>query len=208
MAKDDIYLLTCHYQSNTAICQFGMHYRMGDGTYGTSTALAVCTKFVDDFVPLLLLALSDQVEIDQIAFNPIAKLSNELSSVADLNGADGAVVEEAMPANMCALIHLPTVAPNSKHNGRIYLSGVSEDAIVAGLIDTAPLALIQTFATKLFDPIVPDSPEDADFAPIVLSRFLDGVKRVPPVGFDILEPIAKNEPRQQQSRLTPRRGLA
>ncbi len=207
MAVNDLYVLTVHYKSADAIVQFSMGYRMDSGTYGVSTGLAVCAKFVASYLPNLLLALSDECEVDQISFDPVTNVT-ELGGVANLNNALGLVVGQALPANMAALIHPKTVAPNSKHNGRIYLAGVAEGSIVAGVFDAPSLALIQTFADDLFVDLVPDSPEDATFGPIVISRFENGIKRVPPVGFDILAPLAKNEPRQQQRRMTPRLGLS
>lgn len=207
MAENDLYQLNVHMKVGDSICQFGMGYRMGDGTYGVRTGLAVCAKFVADFLPDLLDAISVDCEVDQIAFLPQG-ITTELAGLANLNNAVGTVIGDPIPANMAALIHLPTVAPNSKHNGRIYIPGIIEDAIAAGLIQAPNLALVQAFATQLFVPIVPDSPEDSDFSPVVISRFVDGVKRVPPVAYDIKLPIAKNEPRQQQKRMTTRVGLS
>lgn len=207
MADGDLYSLTVHLLNEDQPVSFSMGYEQDGGTYGIETGLAVCVKFTADYLPKLLLCLTDDVTVDQLFFNPIG-ISTELAGFANLSGAVGGILGEPLPSNMAALVHLPTVAPNSKHNGRIYLPGIPEASIVGGVISVAQLALIQTWATQMFVDIVPAAPEDATFKPIVISRFVGGVKRVPPIGFDILEPVAKNEVRQQRRRTTRRRGLS
>jgi len=207
VAENDLYQLKVHYQVADAFCQFTMGYRMGDGTYTVDTPFAVIEKYVASYLPSLLQAISTQCEVDHITFGPIG-ISTELAAFGNMDNADGVLVGDALPANMCAIIHLGTVAPNSKHNGRIFISGVPEDVQFEGIMTAPQLQRVQDFADLLFNPLVPDSPEDTDFAPVVISRFVDGVKRVPPVAFDILAPLAKGELRQQQRRTTDRLGIS
>lgn len=207
MAKDDLYLLKVIYNSHDAQCQFGIGYRMGDGTYGVDTAFAVIEKFKASFLPSLQQALSDDVQFQQIDFGPIG-ISTELGSFGNMVTVDGQIANPSLPANMAAVIHFGTVAPNSKHNGRIYISGVPETNQFEGTMTAGQVTLLQDFADLLFGSLVPDSPEDSDFSPVVISRFVDGVKRVPPVGFDMLLPIVQPDLRQQQSRTTDRVGLS
>lgn len=207
VAKDDLYVLKQNYICKDAPCQFAIGYRMGDGTYSPSTAVAVCFKWVASFLPSFQQAVSEDVIIDQISFGPIG-ISTELAGFVNGSGAAGVLIGDALPANMCAIVHFGSTAPNSKHNGRIYLSGVPEDLQFEGTMTAPQITRVQDFADLLDGPLVPDSPEDADFEPVVISRFLDGVKRVPPVGFDILSPVAKADIRQMQSRTTHRLGLS
>ncbi len=207
MASGDLYVLTVHLTVEQTACQFGQAYRMSQGSYTIATGTATAQAWFDANISNLLLCISDKVEIDSITFDPIG-VSTELSGSSALNGAVGSVASQPTPANVAALIHLPTDAPNSKHNGRIFLPGIAEAGIVAGVIDAPNLALIQTWADELSENLEPASPEDAVFVPVVISRFVDGVKRVPPVAFDIGLPIAKNATRQQRSRMTRRHGIS
>jgi len=207
VAVNDLYQLTVHLTVAQTACQFGQGYRMAQGTYGIPTGQAAAQAWFDANVSNLLLCITTTTEIDAIRFNPIG-ISTELDGGIALNGANGSIAANPLPANACALLHLPTDAPNSKHNGRIYLPGISEVGIVAGVIDGSNLALIQTFADELSEALEPANPEDAVFTPVVISRFELGIKRVPPVGFDISTPVVANAPRQQRSRMTRRLGLS
>ncbi len=207
MAVGDFYLLTVHMKVNDSINQFGLAYEMTDGTYGTETGGKVAALFVADALPLLVLTLSEDCSVDQISFRPLGP-SIELAGEANLNGADGLILGQALPANLAAIIHLPTEAPNSKHNGRIFVSGLPEAQINVGKFSAAQLTLLQTFATELLEVLKPTAPEDAEFTPVVISRFENKIKRVPPVAFNIKLPVAKDTPRQQRSRMTERLGLS
>ena len=207
MAVADLYELTVHLTVSDTACQFGQAYRLHSGSYGIATGEAAALKWWEDKDSLLLACLSENTEIDAVRWNPIG-ISTELDGGIALNGANGDLIQEPIPANVCALIHLPTDAPNSKHNGRIFLPGIGEQEVQSGIIEPSEMVLLQLFADELLEEVVPDSPEDAVFVPVVISRFVLGVKRVPPVGFDIKLPIAKNAPRQQRSRMTRRVGVS
>jgi len=206
VAAGDLYELTVHMAVQETACQFGQAYRMTTGTYNVTTAQAAAQAWFDANMVNLLLSLSEAVEIDAIRFNPIG-ISTELDGGIAMDGANGDEIGNPIPANCCALIHLPTVAPNSKHNGRIFLPGIVEAGINDGVLTAAQLALTKTFADKLDENLVTLSPDDAIFVPGVISRFEDGIKRVPPVIFDIKNPVVKTATRQQRSRMTRRVGL-
>jgi len=207
VADLDLYELTIYYSVEQTECQMSIGYRQDGGSFGVDTATAVCVEFVASFIPTLLATLSSAVQVDEVKFVPITNLT-ELAGAAAIVAAPGTLGANPLPANMCGIISIKTNAPNSKHNGRMFVSGLPEDGQFEGQLTGPQLTALQDWATIIFNDIQPSAPEDAEFNPVVISRIEDGVKRVPPVGFDFKTPVAKIDMRQQQQRLGTRRGLS
>lgn len=203
----DLYKLTIHYSVGATECSMDIGYRQDGGSYGVDTGTAAAVEFVSTFIPVLQAMLSSACQIDQVDFDPVTAV-DELGGSAAIVSAPGLLGPLVLPSNMAAVITIPTTAPNSKHNGRQFISGMTEDSQVAGIITVPQLVLNNDWASKIFADLQPSAPEDANFQPVVISRILDGVKRVPPVGFDYKTPSASKNVRQMQSRLTTKRGLA
>ena len=201
MADEDLYALSFSIDCAGEQCLCVLGYKQDGGTNGPDTLTALCQAFIDDVVPSLEAALAADVEIDRVSVDTVTN-HNDVPGVIDLNGHSGDVVGVACPAQMAMLIHLATDAPNAKHNGRIYISGCDVDSQTQGQLDAGQTVLMQTLAGKLNDTLSPTAPETADFIPVVISRFLDGVKRTPPVGFLVTTPVAKLDIRQQRRRKT------
>ncbi|GAH74485.1 unnamed protein product, partial [marine sediment metagenome] len=99
-------------------------------------------------------------------------------------------------------------ALNSKNNGRIYLAGIAEDSQTDGTIIPLEVTNIQDFADALVLPIDILQPGGEKFTPVVISRYLDGVLRVPPIGYGLDYCTAKPSIRQQRRRTTGRCGIS
>jgi hypothetical protein len=206
VADEELYLMTVQIGVAGFETEFGLGFVQDGGTNGPDTMEATCQAWEAAVLPTLLLALSGGCRVHRIAMKPITN-TNEVPGVVDLTGEDGAVLGDALPASMCAIIHMATVAPNAKHNGRLFISGVSEEAQVEGTLTGAQLTLMQNLADKLAIDVEPSAPETATFVPAVISRFVDGAKRTPPVGFLVTIPVAKADLRQQRLRKTPAFGF-
>lgn len=206
VAIGDLYQLTFNINCAGEETECTLGYEQDAGSNDADTLEAMCKAFEDDVVPSLLLAISSGVSVDRIRADTVTD-HQEVPGLIDYKALDGLVAGPALPAQMCALIHLPTNAPSAKHNGRIYLSGLSIAAQQEGTIDNGPLALLQTFADKLAIDLAPTAPQDANFTPVVISRVVNKAPRVPPIGFPVLIPLAKPSMRQQRRRKTPHFGL-
>ena len=201
MAVDDLYGMTVQIRTPGNTTQVGLGFKMTDGTIGNDTLEAACAQWVTDVLPTLLLMLAADTSVKRVEMCPLTE-PNEIPGCVDLTGQVGAVLGDALPSNMAAVMHLGTDAPNAKHNGRIYVSGVSEEGTVEGTLIAAQQTLNGNFALLLNDLLLPSAPEDAEFTPVVISRIVDGVPRVPIVGFDILAAVARPIIRQQRRRKT------
>lgn len=206
MADLDLYQLSFFINCAGEETQCVLGYQQDGGSNDADTLEALCQAFLTDCVPELLLAIAADVAVSRIRVDTVTD-HQEVPGLMDLDGEDGAVVGESLPAQMAALIHLPTNAPNAKHNGRIYVSGLMSSSQQEGTIDVAPLALMQTFADTLALDLEPTAPQTATFTPVVISRVENGAPRTPPIGFPVLIPLAKADMRQQRRRKTPHFGL-
>lgn len=206
MAANDLYRLTIQIETPGNVTEINLGYELAGGTIGPYTLEKTCLQAIADMNGALLALLAEDTFVRRYTMVPITE-PLEIMGFVDLVNAVGTVLGEALPANMTAIISLPTDAPSSKHNGRIYISGVSEEAQTEGTLEAAQQTLNATFAALLTDEIEPSAPEDAVFTPVVISRVVDGVPRVPPVGFSVGTPIAKFSMRQQRRRKTPAFGL-
>lgn len=206
MADKDLYALSFFINCAGEETQCVLGYEQDGGSNDADTLEALCKAFLDDVVPSLLLVLAADVAVDRITVETVTN-HQEVPGLMDLNGQDGAVLGVSLPAQSAVIIHIPTNAPNAKHNGRIYVSGLEVGDQSEGTVAGGPLVAWNTFAAKLALDLEPTAPQDATFTPVVISRVVDGAPRVPPVGFGVLIPIAKADMRQQRRRKTPHFGL-
>ena len=201
MAVDDLYLMKVQIRTHERVTVINLGWLMDAGTVGPDTLEATCLAWKLAVLPTFLLALADDVSVERIAMDPVTDTS-EVPGILDMYAEDGVVLGDGLPSTMCAVISLPCTGPNAKHNGRLFISGLSELEQNSGRLTAAQQILMDNIATKLAVDITPTAPETANFTPVVISRFVDGVKRVPPVGYLITVPVAKNIMRQQRRRKT------
>lgn len=206
MAIQDVYQLTIQIETPGNVTDINLGYEVTAGSVGFNTCRAACIKAIANFNAELLACLAVGVFIRRYSMTPITA-TLEIRGFVDLLNIEGTVTGDSLPANIAAIISLPTNAPASKHNGRIYISGLSEESQDEGALEAGQKTLMDDFAAKLNDTIEPDSPETAVFTPVVISRFVDGAPRVPPIGFAVTTPIAKTDLRQQRRRKTPAFGV-
>lgn len=207
MATNDLYTVTARLCTPGGPFSISQAYKQTTGTNDANTLQDLVDKFKAGAMAKLLLALSVGSTLDAIEAQPEQGV-NEVPGYDNYVSQVGVIAGEPSPNNTAMIISQLTNAPNSNANGRVFVAGVSEVALVDSLWTVAQQTLMQTFADDLDDDITSVGSGAATFRAVVISRFLAGVKRVPALGFEVLSSLAKREPRQQRRRTTRRFGVA
>lgn len=207
MAVGDLYVATTHVRTAEKVMQFSFGYLMEAGLITATTLIRACLDFGTDRLDKYVLAVSADVEVDKVEFRAITN-TDDIPGYINFNNLEGLLVGEACPNSVAAVLSLTTNAPNSKHNGRMYLPGIREIDQTNGTISGAEITLLNTFGTTLELDLIVSGGESAEFTPVVISRVLDGTPRVPPVGFSLVSAIARPSTKQQRKRGGNRFGLA
>lgn len=111
-------------------------------------------EFESVVLPLLLACLSVEVTIEAIYVHSILK-ENALPWVDQQSGTIGLVSGNAIPSNLAVVFQLRQTEEPSRHNGRLFISGLSEDTVVDGLVQGVFLTgELATLAAELITPLV------------------------------------------------------
>lgn len=207
MAVNDLYVATTFCRTAEGVMQFTFGYKQDAGVVGPDTLRLASVEFALNRLDALMLAISSDVEVDKVAFHSVTNF-DDIPGYANFNNIEGALGGEAVPNSSSAVLSLKTNAPNAKHNGRIYIPGVVETDQEEGTLKAAVQTAINVFGTKLELDLVLAGPETAEFTPVVISRFVDEVKRVPPVGFSLVSALVRPNMKQQRKRGGRRFGLS
>ncbi len=207
MAIGNLYELTFYIDVNGNATQNKMGYVQTAGSNDSDTLEALAAAWYLNNIVDLLAILSSSAELTRVRADQVTGV-DEIPGFVDKRANIGLYASDALPANMCGLFHFDTNAPNAKHNGRLFISGMPEGGQAEGIWDASFLVTMQAFADELEDDLVTLAPQDAEFSPVVISRFLDGIKRVPPLGFLVGEVTPEANIRQQRNRKTKCFGLS
>lgn len=207
MAIGDLYECITHVRTAEGEAQFSFGYKMEVGTINPTTLIETALYFAQNRLDKYVLAVSDDVEVDKVEFNPVTN-TTDIPGYVNFNNLEGALAGDACPNSVAAVLSLLTNAPNAKHNGRMYIPGMREGDQTEGTIDAPTQVLLNAFGTSLLLDLAAIPTETAEFTPVVISRVLDGVKRTPPVGFTLVSAIARGTTYQQRRRGGDRYGLA
>jgi hypothetical protein len=162
--------------------QWGIAYQLNTG--GTdATALAELTNACHTlFADLVADCMSDLASIQEITARVVVGdwLPTSRYEIAD---KPGNVSQQCLPSENSVVLSQYTNAPNAKYNGRIYFGGLPEEFADQNELTSAGNAAFSALALELIKTIVISSPVAATWAPVVISRYEDKVKRVPPVYF-------------------------
>lgn len=207
MAIGNLYDLSFYIDvaGNATQCTMGYIQTAGGNDHDTMEAL--CAAWLLNCETELRASLSNQASLARIRAEAVTGI-DQIPGFIDFNGKIGTFISQALPSNITGLYHFGTNAPNAKHNGRLYVSGMPEGGQQEGTWDPSFVVVMQAFADKLEADLVTLSPQDAEFSPVVISRAVSGAPRVPPVGFFIGECTPRTSLRQQRRRKTDCFGLA
>lgn len=207
MAIGNLYTAHFRFESPSSGFTVGMSYRQLSGTNDANTLTDLCAALATLLQVPFKGAVSNQVSMTAILAFQVTGADETPGRTVFQQPNLGTVASEALPMGACAVLSILTVAPNSKFNGRMFLSGIGEGVEVEGAISAGGLVVLNTLAAALQVNPPAIGPGLAVFQPTVISRVLDGVPRVPPVGFDIVsitpDAFIKNQRRRNTKFLGP-----
>jgi len=207
MAIGDLYKMQISYNLPDSEVSIGLGYRQNAGTNGINTLQSAVDFFVANRLVDLNNVIGNDCFTDQVRMDQVS-VGDEQPGLSNSVGVVGNRPNKSLPAGMAAVITWITDAPNSKHNGRIYIAGITEGDIEnAGLI-AAIKTLLATLATNWRVDLPTSLPETAVFELVAISRVEDGVPRVPPIGFKVVSSLTRNAPYSQRRRITKRLGIS
>lgn len=205
MAVNDLYELTVYLSSSASAASLVFGYRQNTGTNDADTLQSAVEFWAANDALVLAACLSTQVRIDEVKMVGITALG-EIEGIQHNVPVFGTRTGSSLPFTSAAVITKVTNAPNARHNGRVFIPGVSEDDTVDGTIVAALIALLVIFGDQMEVELQTSLPQTARFEPVTISRTINGVPRVPIVGFDVISTTPRPTMHQQRRRLTRRRG--
>ena len=207
MAVDDLYKVTICCSTVGGPFTWSVFYKMISGTIESGSLDALAIDWQTDHLIELQNMLSDSCFIEEVRVDPEPGV-NEVPGFDNKDSVNGNIAFGPMPNNVAAVISELTDAPNSNANGRIFIAGIPESAMEDGIFSVAYTALVQLLADSLEGNLIIAAPAAAEFTPVVVSRYLSGSLRIPPVPHDIVSNTAKRQARQQRRRTTRALGLS
>lgn len=200
MAVGELYTVTFRWEGAAGGYHTTLSYKMLSGTLDQNTLTLLADNRGTVLSAFLKSVNSNQMNLVAIkAFQMTGRDETPgLTRFAQPNA--GIVASEALPLGGAAVLSILTDAPNAKFNGRMFLSGVPESFQDEGQITAGGTTAYNSLGTALLADTTTLGPGLAVFTPVVISRFLAGVKRTPPIGHAVLaatvNPFVKNQRRR------------
>ena len=184
MAVDDLYQMTVEMETAGSIWYWGFQYAQTSGSNDVQTLEELCTTFNGavgaDLLPCLGTDSFFRITEAKCVTDP-----SEIPGMAPPVGQQGSSFVVSCPANMAAKSYWGTTSPNSKHNGATNWSGVPISFQDGGQLTAPAISSYQFLMNTLDNVLTGVGTGSAEFTPCVISRWLDGVKRVTPVPYFI-----------------------
>jgi hypothetical protein len=176
-----IIAITVYYalQGNRLSCTM---YYGGDASMEQGDPEALVNAWESSVLPKWIDAVSDQVTFERVAGRTIEP-ETALPGNDQLNASAGSLVAQAIPSNLAMVLQLRQDDVSSKHNGRLFVSGITETQCVDGLISpTAVGAELGDLATEIINPLSNGS--GTTYKLVALTRWLVGIP-ITPVGYTV-----------------------
>lgn len=208
MAVNDLFTIEVRYLIDAKVCSSTFAYRTTFAEELVGIAASLSRAFQNDILPELLDVWTTDVQLMSVyalGINPKGLVPSEDQFEADF----GTIVDDTYPNNRPYVIKQVTDAPNSKHNGRIYMSGFGHGNVTAQILNlaftTGPLqALIDVLVADIVDP----DEITRIWAPVVVNRMVDAIKVDPPEFFKVVSITSNATIFSQRRRVTPRTNIA
>lgn len=207
MAVGDLYNLTIHLSSTSSSGIIVLGYKQTVGTNDQDTLKSACEFFAVNQMLLLRACLALDVHLNQLTMHQVTP-GNDIPGIHPVINLAGLRVGDSLPFSSAAVATKITDAPNAKFNGRYYCPGISEDDQDDGTLNATILALLVLWNIGITDTLSTSLPQTAKFEAAVISRFEDGVPRVPPIGFNVESMIQRVHLKQQRRRVTEEVGFS
>lgn len=186
MPVGDLYALKFNYFVQGRVCSINLGYRDLNAGLVHLQAKVLADAFDNSLLALFQNVFSVDVQIQSLyvlGVNPKGNIP-EMRNYLDINGLRPGT---AMPNDSPVIISLTTDAPNSKHNGRIYLSGISETDVENQKVTPAfQGSQLEDLADALKTDIEDTDAPVSEFEPSVLVRQADGIPVTPPSSHGVI----------------------
>jgi hypothetical protein len=131
---------------------FGFH--KSTGPLDANRALLMLNAFNAHFHAAWLAMLSHDYALQQYSCRDIERAVCAPNYIA-MPQNQGAIAEQAMPSSQASIIRLGVDADSGHHNGRLYIAGTPETAVLDQRLTAAyKTGVVQDFADLLLDDIV------------------------------------------------------
>jgi len=184
MALSEAYRLVVQTRVDDRVCSFGTSWECTSGHDHLTDTTDLTDGFIATALTPLMACLASDVSFEGLyayCLAPNTGLPNKVAGDSRPGTFSGG---SACPANMCAVITLQTDAVTAIRQGRIYLAGLSNEALLNGLWNPGFVAGdLKTFADLLKDDIVQGG---KTFEPRIVQKIIAGT----PVGPNLLPVVA------------------
>jgi len=184
VAVNDLYQVNAQAEVAGKNWEWGFQYQMIAGLPGADMLEELAIAFNLAFSSLFSLMTANDCAWTYTEAHSIT-INGEIPGSAPTILPGGSFGGASIPLNMAAKAVWLTTAPNSKFNGSTAFSGISEAGQAHGVMTGPQLTAITALLVALDSNVVGIGIGAAEFQPVIVSRFVDGVKRVPPVPFAI-----------------------
>lgn len=203
MAVNDLFTVRVKYLVQSKVCTSTYGYRATFTEEPLPMSRSLARAFNADIIPAMLDVWTTQTQLMSIyvlGINPKGRIPDY-----DLFEDDfGTIVDDPFPNNRPYVLKQLTDAPNSKLNGRVYMSGFGYDNVTAQVLNLAFLAgPVADFATALKTTIVDPDEITRIWQPVVVHRTFAGFPVVPPGFFDVVNVVSNDTIFSQRRRITP-----
>lgn len=202
MSLTDVFSVQTELMVDDRACMIDMHYRRSSGGPAGFPASDLAAIFHTAIGGPLLAILATTVQMMRIIVRPLDGASGPPyeANYSDTEIGTG-LGTDPMPPSIALLLKLRCSSPNSRNNGHLYIPGIPEAVWSNGVwIAAGFVPAVTTLRSAIAGNIGP-SAGGCTYTPVVLSRYLANVKRVPPVTFDVtgceLRPLVSQQRRRQ-----------
>lgn len=201
-AASDILTVQLQYTISGNRLSSTFHFACASSVQSTDPA-NLGSGFAGTRVPQVAAVVSSEVKFEAVYVT--ALLQNVANPYTQyLQAVVGLQVGESIPSNLAAVFQLRQLETASKHNGRIYVSGIPEDKVESSLITQAFLTgAMQTLSGQLAAAIVAGG---QTYTPVVVQRVEAGIQ-IAPLGYDIAQVVPTRSLGSQRRRTTELRQI-
>lgn len=203
MAVGDTYELVWQTQMEQRVFMQTFHYEQTVGSDVPETAAALCRTFSTWMLGTWVLMVVDALQFQCVTARRVLPSPDVPGVFFQPPDTKGAVAEDPLPAHNSVVVKLLTDNTNPKHNGRVFLNGLSEGDLDGGMYTALTMATkVANLRNRFDDTLVASGPDDQEWEPRVLNKFDSGVPIVPPTTSNIIGTSADALVYRQKRRLT------
>lgn len=152
----------------------------------------------DDLVPILQLAMSQDVHFQDVYVRPLLPAQAN-PVVQPFITTAGLVAQDSLPSNIALVMKQIQAMVPSRHNGRIFFPGVAVTQTDDGILNNAALVGVWKSVSDWW--VNATSHAGHDYWPLIVSKFDNGAP-IAPIGYTVAQAIIVPELATQRRRTT------